>query len=384
MTPITIATISRSPSIASISSSLFDFIDDDNSVSSSSSSSASIKDVEVSFDMAKLDDDDLVSLHSKSSVEEWLALVASPIPKKTRPPMTSPPVSMINMSIVVNDNEDESSSEQSLDDDDFGFGLTSSDDDFYNTEAHCAPGNGGATVVSLSDSESASSSDSVVVEPATPLLLDIADVVTTQIQVAPVTAPAVKVQEQQIIRDWSILRVIDLKAELKCRRLKCSGRKAVLVARLTEDDQVRAALAAVANEDDDVACETFSDTELMTLMTGELLEDPVEQKMVSPKTLKVDSVPAEGMSGSASTEGELAIARVLHYLRFYHSNKKLLSRVHAVVYESFEKGIATNSLDDVPGVVFESFVNIMGQDFLPIFQASLQFSEAEVRSVEWN
>lgn len=407
MTLLTTATISRSPSMESISSSLFDFIEDDSSFSGSSS--ASMKDADVSFDIANLDDDDMVSLHSKSSVNGWLALVASPVPKKTRPSMASPPVSMINMSIVISDSEDESSSEQSLGDGDFGFGLTPLDDDFCNDEVQCSPGNGGATVVSLSDSENASSYASVVIEPSTPLFLDIADVETAQTHVSPVPVPAVKVQQHQSFRDWSSLRVVDLKEELKSRRLRCSGRKAVLIARLTEDDQERAALASVANEggnhyqygessvetsqceqfndmfsdhaemetlaqfSSDGACEAFSDEELMALMTDDLMEKPVEEE--------TESVPAEEMSGSALTDGYLAVARVLHYLLFFQPNKMLFKNVLSMVSESFEKGVATSSLDDVPGIVFERFVEILGQDFLPIFQASVQFSEAEVLGV---
>ena len=118
MTLINTATLSRSNSMDSINSSLFDFMDDDQSITST-------KDVmEVSFDMSNLDDDDLVSLHSQSSVDQWLALAATPIPKKNnRQPMTSSPISMINMSIVVSDSEDDSSSEQSSIDHDNGFGF---------------------------------------------------------------------------------------------------------------------------------------------------------------------------------------------------------------------------------------------------------------------
>lgn len=414
MTLINTSTISRSTSMESINSSLFDFIDDDRSISNST---ASAKDVEVSFDISNFDDDDLVSLHSKNSVDQWLALAASPVPNKTRPPMTSPPpVTMINMSIVVSDSEECSSSEQSSVDDEEGYGLGFApldDDDDFITDGEYSPFTGGATVVSQSDSESAHSSEESVGEASTPFLSNVTPIVATvQTLAAPLPAPTMKAQQQQVIQDWNDLRVVDLKEELKRRGLKRTGRKAVLVERLIQDDRERTALRLVANQDDDEygessaeptpdetidsdvgnfddifsnraekemlaqfssdgVCEAISDTELMTMMTTDIIDTPVE------------ALSKEEISRPPSTEGEDAIARVLHYLRFYQPNKTLFKEAHETVMACFEKGVATNSLKDVPGIVFERFVEIMGHDFIHIFQASAHFDKATVLRAQW-
>ena len=162
--------------------------------------------------------------------------------------------------------------------------------------------------------------------------------------------------------------------------------------------------------DDDSRCQAISDADLFALMTGDIIEMPVEveevifsqaarrsqaisdtewmtlmnediiELSVESESELVDDHPQER---PASTEGEDAIARVLHYLRFYQPNKVLFKEVHEMVINCFEKGVATNSLDDFPGIVFENFVAIMGQAFLPIFEVSTQFDMETVLRVKW-
>ena len=367
MNTSTATTISRSNSMESISSAMFDFLEKENDTSS-----VVQVDVETSFetsfeasiDMADFDFDDTASWQSKSSADVWLALVATPKAKKTSAPLSP---SLINMSIIVSDSESDSDDEHSLNDDDFGLDTFDNDDD-----------NCGLSVVSLE-------------EPTKPLLVGVVDVVPIVRAAQPLKSfPVEALQKRQRLQNWSMLRVVDLKEELKRRGLKLSGIKAQLVARLEESDRERTAEAVVnyvSDSDDEeevfdvadifsehaedhiigtctsAACHALSDEDVASMMGGRVIDSPVKQRQ------------------QVVVQGDDAVARMLHYLRFYQNNQELFRAAHAIVHECYYTN--NGKSQNVSGLIFERFVEIMGEGFLPIFQYSLRLSLAEVRSAAW-
>jgi len=209
-----------------------------------------------------------------------------------------------------------------------------------------------------------------------------------------------KPQEEDLTTDWSALRVIDLRQELKNRGLKMVGRKADLIARLEEYEQERTAIKQQANSNIFINNNEMGDNGDYDSDSGDEEETYDVEPIVVGKSQRNVSVAAPiAVKKKAHTVvpftqcpmqpctilrvGDDEVAKVLHFLRFYYHRRtpQLLRAAREIVWKYHECN--PDKSKSAAGPIFQGFMALLGPFFSVVLQGSLRLSVEEVRNTAW-